>query len=1049
MSLEFQTVDVKFDKGLETKAQQKLVVAGKWLTLQNVTLSTDYTPRKRDGIAALMAANGNGLATYGKELLVVNGGAVKSISTGAATAKTVSGEIGFVGVTKREIRRSTGMQDTPDCASNGVQTCYVWRELSAAGIQTGMTCSLNDEVTGTQLVSSFTLITSATASCPRVVYASGAFFIFYRDATHLYGRVILTATPTVVGGQTALITDANLGVGNFDACAFGAAFTVATAMVVYPWNDGIDTVKTIQVNQTPGIAAGPTKVFSLAEVPAPTGLCCVATGANCTIFSLMAGANPLSGGVINSSWTLITGWSNFASTTAPAGTCHVAAVVLASGNVTVFYDQQGAYNTTSFGKISTLTTTTPAFAVQSSGTVVASSSFTGFLGLPAAPQGPWIAGKPFVKATSTFLPVCMLSNYSGSAQYGPNGAQATSNTQNGIFLMDCTAITGAVVGTVVARALYGSLGMAAINNQAPVVSTPCSTPSTASGVFELACPEATLPTVVSGINISSSGLVSLSFTPNTTAAPIRAQLGESTYWAGGNLATYDGSGVVEHGFPMYPEGVSLAIAAGGNVTAGVHQLVFIYEWVDNAGQRHQSGNSLQGAVTVVGGTQTITALVPSLFLSQKTGVTIVAYMTQAAGTTFNRVATVAAPGGTPNDTTQAYVAITITSADAIFSGNELLYTQPDLGGSTLANISPGPCTVLGVHQKRLWCDVADQPGAYVFSQEYVNNLGLQFNSALGGTVGLDAGAFAGFRSMDEKQIILCSRKLFVVHGNGPNSSGVYSAYSAPQEIPFGMGCSEPRSILLTESGIIFKTLNGWYMLGRDLIVRYIGAGVAAFDANAVSSAVLLPDSGECRFSSNTTSTTLIYDTRTGEWATTVYAGAISPYLVTDAVWWTTGGYYVHSSLTDGLNKDTPGVYVDSPGVQGPAAISMKLQTAFLHVASLEAFQRVRWLYLTGTTQNTPLGTLNIAVDFDDAIGGAAPGSYNFNVTLSSLGIVAGMPMDLRHKLRRQKCKSVSFTFTETPVAGGASAQLTGLQALALQVGTKRGVNKLKGTQGVG
>ncbi len=116
----------------------------------------------------------------------------------------------------------------------------------------------------------------------------------------------------------------------------------------------------------------------------------------------------------------------------------------------------------------------------------------------------------------------------------------------------------------------------------------------------------------------------------------------------------------------------------------------------------------------------------------------------------------------------------------------------------------------------------------------------------------------------------------------------------------------------------------------------------------------------------------------------------------------------------------------------------------MHVGTLEGFQRVRWLYLTATADSNPAGTLTVAVDFDDSYG-SAPGAYSLAVSLATITFGVGRSIDLRHKLRRMKCKSVAFTFTDS----SGVPPLTGIQALALDVGRKRGTNKLPAAQGVG
>jgi hypothetical protein len=386
----------------------------------------------------------------------------------------------------------------------------------------------------------------------------------------------------------------------------------------------------------------------------------------------------------------------------------------------------------------------------------------------------------------------------------------------------------------------------------------------------------------------------------------------------------------------------------------------------------------------------------------------------------------------------------------------LLYTQPNQGGTTLPNLAPAPCSVLGVHQNRLWFDKADQPGQFGYSQQYVNNLGLQCNETLGGAVHSEAGAFRGFVALDEKIIILCARKPFVIYGTGPTAAGGFSSYSEPQEIPSDVGCSEARSILKMPQGIIFKSQKGWYLLGRDLSVRYIGGGAAGYDANSVSSAVLLEDRQECRFTS-ITGTQLIYsyavhsEDGVGQWSTQTAHQDAGAYPIRDALWWPAGGssgYYVHITSTLGLNRDTPGAFADQPGNTGARGIVTTARTAFLRLGVLNGFQRVRWVNITMSAPTKPDSTFRVDVRFDEDYQGNF-GGYNFSTVLSTIGFTNGdVPYDLRHKLRHQKCKSVAFIFTETP-ANEADVVLRGMEGLALEVGLKKSVNRLRAAQGVG
>lgn len=1073
MSLEFETVSIAFTQGLDTRTQRKLVVAGKWDDLLNFSLSKDNTPKLRDGHAALVAtANGNGLATYNKELLTLSGGYVYSVSTAEASVKKMQGTRGYVGVKKTELRRGPYVQDTPDCACGNGLLCYVWVECDAVSAPVSVNVKLVDEATGAEVIANTAM--QLGMDSPRVVFSGGVFFIFYADvAGILYCRIIntLSGAPTL-GAQTTLINSANYKYRWFDSIPWMAGSP--EAQIVYGWFDGVTSVRTATVNVVAGAPAlnlGPTNVFSQVDVPLGSlqavTACAFSTNTAAAIFAVSSGAGPLcglAGAVVDATLAIATAAAQLnPNVSATNADCHVTACIDNNGltGVRVFWDHISEWDVAGNLRLWTVQVTA-ALAVGATTSMV-SASFG--VGLNArGPQGPFIAGKCFNASGAIFCPVFVASNYPNIASASSNPRNA--NTQNTYFLLEAKG--GEL--NVVAKALYGSYGMAAPSG-APQVRTPCSTVLTSSGVYTQVVTERTSLALVLGINRSPTGLVRLDLTPNATLPAIRTQLGESTYFAGGSLSTYDGAQVTEHGFPLYPEGVAVTVngAATGSMTAGVHQVVFIYEWIDNAGQRHQSAPSLPTTVTVVA-TGSLTCQVPTLLLSNKGGppsgnasdINVVAYMTQAGGLVFYRVAL---NNGTYapvfNSVAAVFVTLTIDDSDATIGANEILYTQPNQSPTALANIAPPPCNVLCVAQNRLFFDIADQPCQFGFSQEYVNNVGLQFSPDLVASIPSDSGGITGICEMDEKIIIFSTGRIFVMYGTGPNSSGGFSNYSKPQDIQADVGCSEPRSILTGfPGGIIFKSKKGFYVLQRDLSVKYIGEGVALFDSNPVTAAVLLADRQEIRFvvsGSNSTSGgtfsgyTLVYSYLVDQWSYYCKTNT-TRYLPVDAMWWPAAGggagRYVTISLSDGLNQDTPGVYIDQPGVQAAAGISTRARTGWIHISKLEGFQRIRWLYLTATADVAPTSILTIYVAFDDDYSQTGSGAYPvfvFNSSVFSTWISG--PIDLRHKLRRQKCKSIAFTFSEFSFPDGTRS--TGIQGLALEVGVKKGVKRLPAAQSVG
>lgn len=1092
MPLDFQTVDVTFTKGLDTHTQRKLVVPGKWDTLINVTLSEDGSLKRRDGYEELSDATGNGLLLRNNDLGIINGGDLSSVSTGAIV-KQVPGEIPFVDVGKFEVQHDDASRDQQDmAASTGGLACYVWRSrATGSATVTGLFVSVIETTSGARMMSNTTLIASATAVSPRVVFDDDAFFIFYIDGADLFCRVIAAGAPSTLGSQTVLVNSADMSSKNFDACAIESQTGCAVLyMLAAPNATSVAGITVTRTGTTPAVAAGPTAVVTAADVT-EASICGVAvrsyvlTPTRIGWFVLHTAGGVLAAGLVgavtNGSVVNAAGPTTISATVPPVNTaCHVTATSAGSSRMQVFFDQQSSYASADIRPLQAVTVS-DALVVTVNAAMLQSACFRVNAAEASGPQGPFIAGKAFTSGARSFLPVMMLENFNRSS-LGPTTSCDTTSAQNSLWLLDATNIITNVSGTwhLVAGALYGTLGLldATLGGNAPTVSTPCSTPqlSGASGVgggtsFGICALERGRLLVTNDVNATPVGLSHVTMTPRVSSPAVRAQLAESAYTAGGLLGNYDGQQVVQHGFPMFPEGIRAVVTAPGGatkLTVGIHNIVAIYEWTDGAGNRCQSRPSLPVRVTVAAATDLITVTVPTTQLAQQAGydtsigtLNIVCYMTTAGGTVFHRAPS--AVTSVSNDVTVATVAYPIGTypmLDASLSGNELLYTQPEQAGSALPNIQPGPVHGIGVSQGRLWAFKSDQPGEFMYSQEPAQNTGLQFSpGTLTGRLPVEAGAGVKIQALDEKTILLCERSLYVVYGTGPNASGGFNNFSEPQRIPSDVGCSEALSVVEIPDGLMFKSPKGMYLLGRGLGVQYIGEGVAAYDANEITNAVMMGDRQEVRFGgASSAAPTLVYSYEVkgadgiGQWSVFYMGNALHPGSTIDAVWWPANERYMHmrgaASVFPGLMRDTPGAYIDGTGAGTPLQALIYARTGFLHVAALEAFQRVRRLYLTATAATAlPTTDLVIAADFNDIYSG--PLSYNFTVDLSTITSFDEQAVDLRHHMTVQKCKSVAFSFLEGGGVTYDAIPLIGLQAMALEIGRKRGVNKLRAEQSIG
>ncbi len=103
------------------------------------------------------------------------------------------------------------------------------------------------------------------------------------------------------------------------------------------------------------------------------------------------------------------------------------------------------------------------------------------------------------------------------------------------------------------------------------------------------------------------------------------ELGENLHIAGGFLSIYDSQDIVEHGFHLFSENVSAAVASGGSLTAGVYQYRVIYVTTDARGQIHRSAPSVAVSATTASSNLTVNLTIPTLRITEHPSVTCEVY----------------------------------------------------------------------------------------------------------------------------------------------------------------------------------------------------------------------------------------------------------------------------------------------------------------------------------------------------------------------------------------------------------------------------------------
>ena len=513
--------------------------------------------------------------------------------------------------------------------------------------------------------------------------------------------------------------------------------------------------------------------------------------------------------------------------------------------------------------------------------------------------------------------------------------------------------------------------------------------------------------VTSGVDLAVVDLA------NTTNGYQTAQLGDSLFVNGGMLRQYDGSKCVEQGFHYPPIGLATAAAAGTGLSVGDYYYRAVYEWTDALGQVHQSAPCPPVKLTISSGAnQAATITVPTLGITDKTNVVVRIYRTLVNSNVYYMVngpwATL-----TYSDPTVDTVTYSDTTTDTSLAASQMLYTQ-----SEVDNLPGPPMDNMVVYRNRLMGTWSEQPNAIWYSKQVVPGTAVAFNDTFVQNIDPTNGAVTALGWMDDKLAVFKRDVIFYMTGTGPAPDGTQNDFSTPIVINTNSGCITPKSVVTADDGVMYQSAKGIYLLTRGLEDQYIGAGVEAYNGASVVGAVMAPNTNEVRFALNS-GVVLTWDYFVKQWSTFTFdaspsiAGACTyrnlfAYVAAGQVWY-----------------EFPGTYRDHA-----TTFALKVKTAWIQLAGLQGYQRAYKVLLLGDYGSAHTLNAKVYYDFDST---TASQSSTFTASATA-------PYQYRLFLARQKCEALQLEIYDS--AQASSYEGFDLSAVALEVGVKRGLNKM-------
>lgn len=552
-----------------------------------------------------------------------------------------------------------------------------------------------------------------------------------------------------------------------------------------------------------------------------------------------------------------------------------------------------------------------------------------------------------------------------------------------------------------------------------------------------------LLTTISGAVYTQTGVSEVTFDFNASNTFFTSELGENLHITGGILSMYDGVSVVEHGYHLFPENVTASTSTlGGSIGAGQYQYVVTYEWTDNQGQNHISAPSIPVQVTTTGSTSTNTLTIPTLRLTAKvpprSPVVIAVYRTEADGTLFYKISSITSP--LFNDTTVDTVQYVDTQNDSAIIGNPLLYTT----GGVVENIAAPTTNLLTTYKNRVILVPSENPLTFWYSKEVIPGVPVEFSNLFVQNIDQRGGDITAPAVLDDKLILFKNSSIFFVNGDGPDATGGGGSFSPAQLITSDGGCIDSKSVVSTPIGLMYKSAKGIYLLDRSLQVSYVGAEVEAYNNATITSAALVSNTNQVRFCLNT-GVALVYDYYFQQWSVFTNIAAVDTTIFQNQF------TYLRANGT--VSQEVPGTFTDNN-----TFIKLRITTAWLSFAGLQAFQRVYKLLLLGEYNSPHKLYVQVAYDFNPYA--TQEDTINSTLLLQNPTYgestpygneqVYGSPYPLyqyRINLARQKCEAIQFTIED--VQSSNFGEGLSLSAMAFEVGAKQGLNKIGASRSFG
>lgn len=1019
-------VIIPFTRGFDSKSDPKTAQAPFLTVLENGVMRKISTLSPRYGFKPLELANpptrATGAAAYDNELLVFDDTVLRTAST-SAEAWVSRSSANAVATGIQTIVKNNSAQLSADWAVNQNIAVFCWREA------TGLYIATQDLATGAYFLTR-TQVGDSSCTTPRAIAAGGNLFVGYGDG-HGNFKVIFIGigTPASYVSKTMATTMNTNGV--FDWVLAENTYLTGISYIAFCMAASATNTMVLGSFDFAGFLGFGTNApasitLNTAATATVIGMACQSANSlqAIAIMSLSGGVGALEFNTVNFAFGLIGANPTFTVNDPNGKNCaHIVGAFDPNNDpsgdnpqiVRFFYDVPSYQG--SGGGLSPPNNLYGGYIerIDLDYATFPSPVFT----MTPVTTNQQIASKPFAYGTNLYL----VSVY-------PSYQQAT----NFVIGYD---------GTILSSHLFGQAVVAGTT----VVGAPA---QTTTGLFSWPILRQANEQSVNGYLFTINGIALSSVNFAAQGRYGTARMGEEIHVAGGLLQSYDGANLVEHSYLLAPDRIysHTTASTGGNMSDGTYLYQQIYKWPDKRGQIHRSATSIPYTVTISGGTATqkVVLNVLPLVLTHKTDVVIEIYRTTNVGQVPFNVTN----GALFNEPfTTGLLSFDDITSDADIQNNEILYTV----GGELDNDPPPAASLIAAGKQRLFLAGCENPYAYYYSKKQITGVGMQFSLAFYGETSSNYGPISAIAVMDDKFVLWTHTAILYVSGDGPDPTGNNNSFTLPTLVASDVGCTNPASIVLGAEGLYFMSGKGLYLLSRSLQVSYVGAPVEEYNALAISSALILPDTNQIRFGSSdgpSTGRALVYNyffqepfsdqVQAGQWSTfTNYQH------VAACVW---QGQYTFVLADGTVNVEKTDYYADNLH-----PIQMRIRTSWFTGAIL-GFSLIPEIAVLGNYLSTHILLVNLYHDYQSFISDQLQFDTRLGLDVTTWGDASfwgqsptfggngDNTYQFKSRIPQQLCEALQLEFINVIPAGVAPGPCYELNALALIMDMQKGLARM-------